>query len=558
MSTLKSIPYVVGQWVRGERFYGREGVLSEVLEGQRESLWLLGTRRIGKTSLLKELEHRTSDAASGFVPLFWDFQGADEPRELHLSFHDALLDAEMRLDVLGLDVGTLDEGDLFASLSRVRRHLRASGKELLLLCDEVEELINLNDKDPSLLRKLRRVLQSGGGVRSVLASTIRLWVLADERGNTSPFLHGFAPPLYLSTMSDSEAHVLLRQEHLPEEARPVIGAEAVETIARACDNHPYLLQLMGKRYLEVENVNEAFERVATDEMVSYFFAVDFDMLSSVEQQILQSIGETSPASSGSLEDRLDKTSSQITGGLQRLESLGFLRRNVDTRLELTNSFFREWIRRSQSAEPKPRHRASEVPPFSERVTEILATIESRTATEDVATPQELLDGVYDDLRRLARRYMSRERASHTLQPTALVHEAYMKLAEQSRVEWHGKTHFFAVGAQAMRRILIDHARGRQRDKRGGDWLRVSFAEEVFAGGQRGLNDEELMDLDRAIRELAETDSRQARVVELRFFGGLTVEEVAEALRVSKRTADGDWAKARDWLKQRLSRGEEAS
>lgn len=208
-------------------------------------------------------------------------------------------------------------------------------------------------------------------------------------------------------------------------------------------------------------------------------------------------------------------------------------------------------RRANPVERASRDRDSETASFSERVTEILSRIDA-SAQEKSVTPPELVDEVYDDLRRLARRYMSRERSNHTLQPTALVHEAYMKLADQTRVEWQGRTHFFAIGAQAMRRILIDHARGRQRDKRGGDWLRVTWAEEVFPGGKRDLSDEEVLDLDRAIRELAEVEPRQASVVELRFFGGLTVEEVAEALEVSKRTADGDWAKARDWLKQRLS------
>ena len=193
MTVLKTIPYVVGQWVRGDRFYGRQSVLEEILAGNRESLWLLGTRRIGKTSTLKQAELRASAAGSVFVPLFWDLQGADEPTELHLSFHDALLDAEERLAVQGLDVDTFDPQDLFASLGRLRRQLAAKGKRLLLLCDEVEELIKLEAQDPSLLRKLRRALQSDGGVRSVLTSTIRLWALAEQRGDTSPFLHGFAP-----------------------------------------------------------------------------------------------------------------------------------------------------------------------------------------------------------------------------------------------------------------------------------------------------------------------------------------------------------------------------
>ena len=126
MAASPTIPFVVGQWVRGDRFYGRESILAEVLEGPRESLWLLGTRRMGKTSVLKQLENRTNRTDSGFVPLFWDFQGADQPSELHLSFHDALLDAEERLADLGIDVATLDPEDLFASLAKLRRQLRPS------------------------------------------------------------------------------------------------------------------------------------------------------------------------------------------------------------------------------------------------------------------------------------------------------------------------------------------------------------------------------------------------------------------------------------------------
>ncbi len=553
MNRRPTIPYVVGQWVRGDRFYGRQAVLSEILEGPRESLWLIGTRRMGKTSLLKQLEHLASIEGGPFMPLFWDFQGADESAELHLSFHDALLDAEERLTALGVEIEALDPQDMFASIDRLRRYLRSTDKRLLLLCDEVEELIKLHTQDPSLLRKLRRALQSGGEIRSVLTSTIRLWALADERGNTSPFLHGFAPPLYLPPMTDDEARSLLRQDHLPPAERPELEEETLEALRRACDNHPYLLQLVGKRFLEIGAVEETLVQVATDEMVSYFFAVDFEMLNTTEQHVLRTVAELTAASSGSLEERLDLSTTAVVAGLRRLENLGFLRRDAEGLLILANRFFREWIRRSAPPVQRNPGAAEETPPFAERVTEVLSQIDQRSRADDPATPQELLEGVYDDLRRLARRYMSRERANHTLQPTALVHEAYMKLADQSRVEWQGRTHFYAVGAQAMRRILIDHARGRQRNKRGGDWLRVTWAEEVFPGGKRSLSAEELMDLDDAIEELAALDARQARVVELRFFGGLTVKEVAEALGVSERTADGDWAKARQWLKDRLSR-----
>ncbi len=343
MGATPTIPYVVGQWVRGPAFYGRHAIIDEILEGPRESLWLLGTRRTGKTSLLKELELRTEPASSRYLPLFWDLQGADEPSELHASFHDALLDAEERLAAQGVDLATMDPQDLFGSLNRLRRHLRSTDKRLLLLCDEVEELIELHGKDSSLLRKLRRALQSGGEVRSVLTSTIRLWALADERADTSPFLHGFAPPVYLATLADEEAEALLRQQNLDESSRPELTPEAVTSIRESCDNHPYLLQLMGKRTLELGSVDEAREQVETDEMVSYFFAVDFDMLSPVEQHILRSVSEEAAASSGSLEERLDLGTSQVTGGLLRLESLGFLRRTPNRQLILANHFFRRWL-----------------------------------------------------------------------------------------------------------------------------------------------------------------------------------------------------------------------
>ena len=129
MSNPSITPYVVGQWVRGERFYGRQRHLQEILAGPRESLWLLETRRIGKTSLLRQLEWIASQRPElGYLPLFWDLQGTDDPAELHLSFHDALLDSEERWSELGIEVATLDPDDLFASLTHLRRQIRTTGR----------------------------------------------------------------------------------------------------------------------------------------------------------------------------------------------------------------------------------------------------------------------------------------------------------------------------------------------------------------------------------------------------------------------------------------------
>jgi RNA polymerase sigma factor (TIGR02999 family) len=190
-----------------------------------------------------------------------------------------------------------------------------------------------------------------------------------------------------------------------------------------------------------------------------------------------------------------------------------------------------------------------MPDAREDVTQVLAQMKDG----DKRAADRLLPLVYDEFRALARHYLSQERMNHTLQPTALVHEAYMKLVDQTRVDWQGKNHFFAVAAQAMRRILVDHARSRQRDKRGGGRARVALDEACALSPQK---DEDVLALDEALEKLASIDPRQAKVVELRFFGGMNVDEVAKALGVSKRTVEGDWTFARAWLAREL-RGEEA-
>ncbi len=158
---------------------------------------------------------------------------------------------------------------------------------------------------------------------------------------------------------------------------------------------------------------------------------------------------------------------------------------------------------------------------------------------------------YEALRGLAAAYLHEERRDHTLQPTALVHEAYLKLANGS-ASWKSQTHFQAVAANAMRQILVDHARARRTLKRGGDWLRVTLSGEAAA--TPGV-DVDMLALDDALCQLAELDARKARIVELRFFGGLTSAEAADEVGVSPKTAEADWYFARAWLRDRLSEHE---
>ncbi len=847
------VPFVIGQWVRGERFYGRHRLSDEALNGPRNALWVLGTRRVGKTSLLKQLEHLSSiESPRRYFPLFWDLQGADDPEELHAGFTDALLDAEERLEEVGVAAAELDAGDLFASMGRLRRRLRAKRLKLLLLCDEVEELIELHQKDAALLRKLRHAMLASNDVRSVLASTSRLCVLADQRGDTSPFLHGFSPPVYIKTLSNEAARALVRQNHLAAEARPSFDDDDIEKLCKRCDNHPYLLQLVAKRLLETGNLDDAVEEVAADQMVSYFFSVDFDMLTETEQDILRSVARNNSAASASLQADLSLETAPLQSALQNLRNLGFIRRDEERRVVLANYFFRRWLTdltpsvgslgsggnrpgsevanrtndptlvwpdtksvldgryelrrevgegatgvvyeahdrllqtriaikllrkeyagnrlvlerfrqeillsrnlghpnilrlyhlgefqkrayltmqwvegrtladeisseaplsearvafvglrlasaleaahthnvlhrdikpqnvlldrsgeplvtdfglarllegpgvttagvflgtpnyvspeqarlepldgrsdlyslgvvlfematgrcpfRGESAgevlemhrtqpPPDPRDFVAGLSPVlaalilscleKDRERRVASAAELRPALQDLLpggkapghsaavvsqigarsfehdasgksvpaakesshpSTDELLPLVYNELRRLARGFLGRERLNHTLQPTALVHEAYLRLADQSRVDWAGRTHFFAVGAKMMRRLLIDHARSHGRLKRGGDIQKVTLLEGLTPDAGNDLGLDELLSLDSALEELAAENPRQALIVEQRFFGGLTVEEVADQLGVSKRTVEADWTAARAWLRRRL-------
>lgn len=178
---------------------------------------------------------------------------------------------------------------------------------------------------------------------------------------------------------------------------------------------------------------------------------------------------------------------------------------------------------------------------------------ARLGEGDRSAADELLVLVYDRFREMAAAQLSREAPGHTLQPTALVHEAYLKLIDQSRVDWKGRTHFLAIGAQAMRRVLVDHARTKNREKRGGGRQRISLKEELTVSAGE---DEDILAVDDALVELAKIDPRQAKIVELRFFAGMTAAEVAEHLGVSKATVDREWRVTRAWLRQRLSVGDE--
>ncbi len=173
----------------------------------------------------------------------------------------------------------------------------------------------------------------------------------------------------------------------------------------------------------------------------------------------------------------------------------------------------------------------------------------RVSQGESQAAEELMELVYDEFRALAESYLRREPAGHLLQPTALVHEAFLRLIDQSHVDWKGRTHFLAIGAQAMRRVLVDHARARRRLKREGDRQRITFDDQLVLSPQ---HDDDLLAVDDLLAELQHIDPRQAKIVELRFFGGMTSAEVAQYLGISKSTADREWRMVRAWLRKQLS------
>ncbi len=187
-------------------------------------------------------------------------------------------------------------------------------------------------------------------------------------------------------------------------------------------------------------------------------------------------------------------------------------------------------------------------PSSHEITQLLRA----WGKGDQAALEKLTPLVYRELHRLAHRYMARERPGHTLQTTALAHEAYLRLVDFREVDWQNRAHFFALSARTMQRILIDLARARQVEKRGGDGVHLSLEDALGVARQPGVG---LVALDDALNTLARLDPRKSQVVELRFFGGLSVEEVAEVVKVSPETVMRDWKMAKVWLARELSEEE---
>jgi hypothetical protein len=220
---------------------------------------------------------------------------------------------------------------------------------LLLLCDEVEELIQLNRQDPSLLRKLRRALHSRDGIRSVLASSVRLWQLADTGEDTSPFLDGFTPPLSIGPLDDDTARQLIRQTQLSDSVQPDFSDDVVERIRSQCGNHPYQIQLLCRRYLDCGDLDRAVEEIVHDRAVGFFFAVDFELLGDTDRSILRRVADREPLTS--MRAHPDLSSDALATGLSTLEELGFIATGSGGEYEIRSQFLSRWLTESGDESP---------------------------------------------------------------------------------------------------------------------------------------------------------------------------------------------------------------
>ncbi|HXB54715.1 MAG TPA: AAA family ATPase [Vicinamibacteria bacterium] len=342
-------PFIAGSWVRGDNFFGRSGILREILEGERHSLWILGARRLGKTSLLKELEHRVQQSSqSPFVPLYWDLQGSGDARGLAETFLGSVEDSEAfrrATDISVEDLESLPASEMVTTL--VRRTVR-SGWRLLLLVDEAEELLTVARVDAGVIPRLRRIFQKGAEVRTVLTSTRRL-ARIDERTDfaTSPFLQGFVPPLYLTPLAPEESRSLL--------ARGNFRGDEVEVIMERTGNHPFLVQLIASRLFESRDLAGTLDQVASDEMVSNFFSVDFQTLEEGERAILEEVSREGRRSRRELAQALGKGEESVEPQIYGLLMLGYLA-TEGKEYRVGNWFFDRWLRRvaaTRASEARP-------------------------------------------------------------------------------------------------------------------------------------------------------------------------------------------------------------
>ena len=324
-------PYSVGRWLRGADHYGRQQLLDYLISAEDPAIWVVGTRRMGKTSLLRQLEWLvTQQDGASVVPLFWDLQGSETKDDFDYELFLAVEDEIPRFEAYGVDVSSLYNRDAINILRTLQRALRAHGKQLLLLIDEAEAWISLARNDYQALARLRKAFQSGG-MRTIMTSTKLLMQLNDLTRNwlTSPFLFGFTLVHLWSLEPEASVSLVLQEQS----NTPVsVERERIDEILRHSHRHPYLVQTLCYRLFEEEHGRGALreireEDLRADHLLAGFFEVDFKCLAPTERQILLTVARQGVISEEELVAKTDNESiDQISMYVHAMNNLGYLQR----------------------------------------------------------------------------------------------------------------------------------------------------------------------------------------------------------------------------------------
>ncbi len=351
MSPIQHVPYVIGQWVKGRRFYGRRILLETLLAKPGQWSWVAGLRRIGKTSLLRQIEHRVEtshgkphrERHGKRVAFHWDVQGVDRIEELAPSLSDALFDAEENLGRAGIDVDRLDSDDPFAILHALATKPHDRGIELLVLIDEADELRALHNHEPGILARLWPALAGTTTVKVILASSIKLCDFVATDDALATHFAPFGTPHFLGPLTDHEARALVCQDQLAAESRPAVSPKESVELARRFGNHPMLVQMAAKRFLEVGSLEEAARQISSDLSVHRQMAVDFALLNPTERQAVRALATSAPLPTHTT--------------FERLTALGITRRGPTGHVVLAHEPISAWLAAESAfkkTSPRPR------------------------------------------------------------------------------------------------------------------------------------------------------------------------------------------------------------
>lgn len=341
------VPYIVGRWVRGHNHYGRRRLINYLFTAPDTAIWVVGTRRMGKTSLLRQLELICHSESDEYIPLFIDLQGCATPQDFSDELLYAVEDAGERLAAFGIDVRDLFGQDAVRMLRTLSRALGAHERRIFLLIDEAEALLEIGEHDPNWLARLRKALQDGRQ-RTVMTSTKMLSRLNELNGawTTSPFLFGFNLA-NLWSLDEASSIALVRQSQAEQAVR--VDDATAAAILRATNRHPYLVQYLCQRLFvagsdgtgELRPIRD--DDLRPDQLLAGFFEIDFRHLSEVERRVLLTVAELRDGDRNALNQRLPElTPDRLMTFMYGLNKLGYIQ-EADECWRVGNEFLRRWI-----------------------------------------------------------------------------------------------------------------------------------------------------------------------------------------------------------------------